>query len=777
MRFHNPETFRLVQLYTAPLLAALLAVTAVPAFAADLTVYDDALQNSFLNYSYGGVPADFNFASTAQVHGGTKSIAFIGDSFNALSFDNETLAFTTAQYPVLHFWVHGGTVGNQQLRIYLQSAGGIVANAELDTYITGGAPAAGAWREVTVNLGSAPLSYSGPFNRIDLQSDIGGIQPVLYLDDITLVPPAPAVNTLVINHDVTVGSMVSDRFTWLDSASLARVAVLAHNDGQSGPGGTRGGELREFHYETPGGTRIVSAASTSGASGFGYVVSHPDGGELCIGGPDSSALGHFFTGSYTRVFEGRHHAIFRFSQNYPRYCATGATPAAPINVPVTIDWVFSTGRDNPLWAITYDMSATPVNTLNDDSRAPYGELLFDGAASEAAHSAIAGAGWGDRYKFIPSANPVTYNSAWTWNTANTIPYVKLWTTAVSATMGTVQTQPITQQDAGGYWGVGRWNTTSAGGAACPAGYDGASSHLMPCSFNWPYQSINYSMGAVVGGSDTVGTNNTRLAWGTNFGFLGQSSYLINGSASYGGPLPDTAASGWPRKSYSEYIVLGLHSNAPVEAQVTQVETAQTLTLSAAIGSVVTSGPAGVNRVDTITYPRAGYNPVYGALAWNAAGNALDANIAVGAGTLKKPLIILGNYSAGLPTVKLAGVTLLQDTDYFPSLRSSPNELWLTLNRDLTGAVNHLEILSGCAVPASPVTGVKNAKSGGNLVVTWTDIAGATGYNVNQDTTPGGAFATLTGTVVSGNPGLTLAMPAGSSLFFKVVGKNACGNGP
>ncbi len=746
------------------ILASLALLGAAPASAQDLTVYDDALQNNFLDYSYGGVPSDFNFASTAQAHGGTRSIAFIGNNYNAVSLDNETLDFTTVQYPVLHFWVHGGIAGNQQLRIYLQLNGAIVANAELDSYITGGAPGIGVWREVTVTLGAAPLAYAGSYDRIDLQSDIGGSQPVLYLDDIALVPPAAPSITMVINRDVTVGAMVSDRFTWRDGASQPRVAVLAHNDGQSGPGGTRGGELREFRYETPGGTRIA-AASSSFASGFGYVVSHPDGGELCIGG-DSSSLGHFFPGSYTRIFEGRHHAIFRFNQNYPRYCATGAPPPAAINLPVTLEWLFATGRDNPLWAITWDMSSVAVNTLQDDSRAPYGQLLFDGAATEGAHSVIAGVGWGDRYKFASTTNPVTLSSAWTWNSANTIPYVKLWTTAVSATMGTVQTQPITQQDAGGYWGVNRWNSTSAGGNAC------GGSHLMPCDYNWPYQSINYSFGGV-----STPTNNTRLSWGTNFGFLGQSQYYVHGTAYYGGPLPNATASGWPKKSYSLYVVLGQHSAGPVEAQVTQVETAQTLTLTATIGSVVTSGPAGVNRVDNITYAPAGYNPVYGALAWNASGNLLDANISVGAGTLKKPLLVIGNYTAGLPTVKLGGITLVQDTDYFPSLRTSPNELWITLNRDLTGAANRLEILTGCAPPASAVNDAKSSKSGGNLIIRWTDIALATNYRVYQDSSAAGAFATQTGTALTGATGLAVAMPAGNLLYFKVKGENACGSGP
>jgi hypothetical protein len=253
-------------------------------------------------------------------------------------------------------------------------------------------------------------------------------------------------------------------------------------------------------------------------------------------------------------------------------------------------------------------------------------------------------------------------------------------------MGIVQTQTLAQQDAG----AGRnpsyhdltpfWTKTSANGNA--GGPD-----VMPWQDSWPYQANSFSIGPAPNSN-----NNARLTWGAMYGFLGQQSYLTENGLS-------TTASGWPRKSYSTYIVLGTHSSLPVEAQVTQVETVQSLALTAAVGSVATSGPAGIGRADTVTYAPAGYNHVYGALAFLANGNQLDANVAVGAGTLKKPLVVVGNYtSASYPTVKLGGAFLTQDVDYFPSLRAAAGELWITLNRDLTGAANHLEVLGGAPPP-------------------------------------------------------------------------------
>jgi len=126
------------------LLSAICLFVAVAgrAEAQDLVVYDDALQNGFFDYSYGGVAGDTNFASTAQAHGGTMSIAFIGDTFNAVSFARPGNGVSTAQYPTLHFWLHGGAAGGQHLRLYLQNNGAVVAQAVLDSYIAGGALAA-----------------------------------------------------------------------------------------------------------------------------------------------------------------------------------------------------------------------------------------------------------------------------------------------------------------------------------------------------------------------------------------------------------------------------------------------------------------------------------------------------------------------------------------------------------------------------------------------------------------------------------------------------------
>ncbi|MEO6326590.1 MAG: hypothetical protein ABIT01_10365 [Thermoanaerobaculia bacterium] len=749
-----------------------LSLCAGLARAQDVVVYTEALQPGFEDYSYSNNAGDLDFVSTTQAHTGTKSIAFRGNtSFNALSI-HSTSVYTTAQYPTIHFWIHGGTTGGQQLQIALENGGaGLVASGSLNSYISGSSIAANSWREVTVAIGQAPLSYAGSFDRITLQTGVGTAQPFLYVDDISLVPGVvpPAANVIQIEQNVSIdpgfASFLSDRFTWRDAADRPRVAVLTHNDNPAiGPTTgypNHGGSLREFRYQLPADnvTRVANLTTygNGGYGGFGYVVSHSNNLGNCVN-PDDSPLGYGTAGLYERVFEGRHHVIFRFTQNYPRNCSS--PPATARTIPVTIDWVFSTGRDNPLWAITYDMSGITANVLDDDSRAPYGELNIDGQGAQD----IDGVAWGDRYKFTSTSAPVTLNSAWTYTTPNTVPYVKEWIAGPitgshtrDATMGIVQTQTMSQQDAaggriGGYHDITPfWNKTSAQGSASPG-----SGYLMPWQDDWPYQANAFNLGTAA--PPTGSNNNSRLTWRTQYGFLGQTFYTLHDPN-------DGSAPGWPKKSYSTYIVLGTHTTLPVEAQVTQVETVQSLSLSATLGLVVANGPAGINRADSITYDPVGYNHVYGALAFAASTNNLTANIGVGTGTLKKPLVIVGNYTGAYPTVKLASVTLVADVDYFASLRASANELWITLNRDLTGATNSLEIIgSGAAPPTITPSGPTTFCAGGSVTL---NSSSGTGYQWNLDGNPiGGAtaqayLAAATGSytvVVTGgaNPGTSAA---------------------
>lgn len=675
--------------------------------AGEIVIYDEALRNGFVSvYSYGG---GSTFDSQVQSHSPTHSVEFVGNNYNAVSFTHPTASFDTVANPILHFWIRGTAPGGQQLQLYVKPDRDSDVNElsmPLDGFIAGGSISATVWREVTVPLDT--LGFAAPLERVDLQSEAGGaVQTAVYIDDMSLLPPnqifkngfddtiPPPPSNALVQDTTTVDNLLSDRFTWYDSTARQRVAVLAHNDGGTAPGGSRGGELREFRYQTAGGQRVISAPGRLDG-GFGYIVSHPHFEDHCVGG-DSSTLGHLIAGTWTPVFTGRHHAIFRFHQNYPRYCTT-APPAAEHDIPVTIDWMFSTGRDNPVWAVTYDMNGFPADTIDDDSRAPYGTLNIDGSSGTFMDNFVGGIDWGDRYRFTTTgAPPATLNnSTWDWTAQNKIPFVELWMSGVDATMGLAQTQTMDQQDAGGgrlpyaggydvsaYWGG------ASPTIACPDGsYDGQTglAHKLPCVQHWPFQANSFSYGDL-----TNPTNDAKMTWGTQYGFLGKTAYNLHDSTL----APGSTAPGHPRKSYSVYIVLGEHTGDPVGTQAAQVKTAQSIALSinGGVGSVATGGAAGVTRPDSITYSPAGYDPIFGALTFNAASNALDANLSVGSGTLSKPLIVIRNYTSGsYPlSVKFGGATLVMDVDYFPSLRNASSELWITLNKDVTATSKRLQI--------------------------------------------------------------------------------------
>jgi hypothetical protein len=239
-------------------------------------------------------------------------------------------------------------------------------------------------------------------------------------------------------------------------------------------------------------------------------------------------------------------------------------------------------------------------------------------------------------------------------------------------------------------------------------------------------------------------------------------------------------------------VLGRHTVDPVGAQVGQVEVAQGTALTAAIGTVATSGPAGVNRPDSVAYAPAGWNHVYGAWAVAAAANAVDVNFNVTAGTLSRPMMIVSGWTAGtLPAVvRYNGAALVQDVDYFPSVRTSASELWITLGRNMAGGANRVEIQAAAGSQLLAAAGmiVDPPSAGGNgvfetgetavIAPAWRNTSAAAqtffGTASNFDGPPGPAynlddnFADF-GTIAPGATGDCLASSSSNCYTMTVTG--------
>ena len=691
---------------TATLCGAFLFLACAPAIA-QLVVYDNALRNNFSDYSYTTPPGTVIFSSTVQVHSSPDAIAFTPGGFDAVKVAN-TQVFDTSTYPVLQFWFYGSTTQCQSIQIGLQKFDGANDNdvgspGPLSSYVSCASLGAGQWVQITANLSAAPIAYNGSFDRIQWFNSSGAASAAMYFDDVSLLSSAPpdeifgngfegsvaAAGTIQIDHNATacIGNLLTERYTWSDASGRARSATFSHND--TAMNANREGELCEYSYHTDAATvRDVKSLDASGAGGFGYIVSHlEDTAPADQIGKDDSPLGLQFTGSYANLLNGRHHALLRYTLNYPRYYCTEdvngncTSATTTYQMPVTIDWLIATGRDHPLWTVTLDLNGAPDNAISADSRAPYGDMAFDGAANGAFGDTVMGVAWGDHYKFSSTgASPVTFNSSWDWSQPNTIPYVYLWTQNVDAEMGIVQSEDIAKQDAGGYFGQQAWTHTSAdagGPGRCSTTPFGDGNYVMPCDFNWPYQSINY---AITAGSST---NDKRLAWGAEFGFLGQTSYSGNDGSTITVPFK--------RESYSTYVVFSKHSSNATTAQIAQVENAMSSTLSASGGTVKASGPAGVGRSDTRNFQPAGYNRVYGTWEVDASGGNATVTLNTSGSGLLDPIFIVHHHANALPAaVTLDGTALTADVDYFATMDPAnadhaDTRLWITVNRNWSGS--------------------------------------------------------------------------------------------
>ncbi len=457
----------------------------------------------------------------------------------------------------------------------------------------------------------------------------------------TMEPPKDPLPPLGIDRDANANGYVGDKYAWRDAKGLLRTALLVHND-KSDPAGRRGGYLREYTYQLGTTTRVCTGGTSSTHPGWGFTVNHWGG---------SATLSTGTLGTYQRVLGGKHHALHVYKWRLPM-SNTGNL------VDATVQWFFANGRTNPVWAVTFDASPSPANAVNADTRAPYGELNWDGNLG----SNVDGVGWGDRYRFVSLNSPVTMSSGWDYATPNTVPYVLEWANAADAEMGAVQTQTYKQHDAGGYWAYSRWGMRSDSGP-------------MPEDYNWTYQLNQYELPFV--------TTSKRLAWGANFGAVGQSQYNAYGDAK--------KLSGYPYQSYAVFVVLGRHTDQAVLGQVAAVEAVQGATLTASVGSVVTSGPAGLGRTDAATYEPAGWNPVLA--TWELTADASGRTVATltpGAAPLETPVLVVHGFPARAPIVELEGRLLAADADYLATQDEPKGLLYLTLRRSVSQAAR-LEI--------------------------------------------------------------------------------------
>lgn len=462
---------------------------------------------------------------------------------------------------------------------------------------------------------------------------------------------------LGLEEDVRVASADTDRVTWYDANCRPRSAAMVR---------VGGGYVRQFTYDVDGAPRVCTGTGANGHPGWGYSVNH-------FG--NTASLGNDRPGSFGPVFVGDHHALYRYQYSQP---------IAGEDVDITLEWFFATGRSHPVLAITYHLDETQPGSLVADSRTPYGDLAWDGDEN-ANSTVVSGVGWGDRYHFVTTREPLTMDSTWDYSEPNLVPYVMAWTSASDAEMGAVQTQTYLQHDAGGYWYYVNWGQTSATLTS-----DGSQVGRMPATWNWTYQINQYEL-CIEDPSCLDGTTGShRLAWGTNYGAIGGDS----ADGTYPAYGDDRRVVGYPYQSYSVFMVLGKHSDAPVRTLVEDLETVQEVSLTASVGVVPSSGPGGVGRSDSVALEPPGYDARYSVWRVQADGSAAALEWTVGSGALHHPVLVVDGYSAASPpAVSVGGERLTADTDYAASTNPDDGTLWITFLRSFSGSTS-VEITPG-----------------------------------------------------------------------------------
>lgn len=193
-------------------LVAVLVVLAcrvvVPASArADTSVYDDALEASWQDWSWGGITRDFS--RTSPVHAGTRSIAVtFTDGWSGLQLGRNTTLDVSA-YDYFRFYVHGGTSGGQSIEVEVGNNG---SGASVSVPFQ---PAANTWTKIDVPL--AELGSPAQVNYIHWFNATAGSQAIFYLDDVAFIAsglptptplppgagPALSVDVSAARHDIS----------------------------------------------------------------------------------------------------------------------------------------------------------------------------------------------------------------------------------------------------------------------------------------------------------------------------------------------------------------------------------------------------------------------------------------------------------------------------------------------------------------------------------------------------------------------------------------------
>lgn len=263
-------------------------------------IYTDSLAAGWSDWSWGVV----NLNAASPVHSGNHSISVQLAAWQGLYLQNAGVNSLGVTH--LRFFIHGGSLGAQQINIYLVLE--VNGSSQNGPSIALNPPVAGVWDEVQI-----PLTDMNPEGEkvtgIIWQSNSASNQPVFYLDDIALISSDDPNAPQVINFSISPRSLAADNQSKIvikaslndpqGLADITRVSVepflpaqaafILHDDGISNDGiaadGVYGGAFSLPAGTIPAEYQLLLTAedqslhTTSQPLGT-IVVLSPAGGEI-----------------------------------------------------------------------------------------------------------------------------------------------------------------------------------------------------------------------------------------------------------------------------------------------------------------------------------------------------------------------------------------------------------------------------------------------------------------------------------------------------------------
>lgn len=170
-------------------------------FAATTAIYAEALAQGWADWSWN---ANVDLAAEAPVHGGVKSVSVILHAAWAGLYLHAQAPLAAGDQGALRFFIHGGPVGGQHLRLIVDGAGQHAVEVN---------PVANTWTEMVIPL--TALGNPSEIGEIYWQDASGAPQPVFYLDDVSLTaaspPPEPVpAPALSVNAGMVIGTISPD---------------------------------------------------------------------------------------------------------------------------------------------------------------------------------------------------------------------------------------------------------------------------------------------------------------------------------------------------------------------------------------------------------------------------------------------------------------------------------------------------------------------------------------------------------------------------------------